>query len=111
MLADGVQRRSSGHLDPSRRCANELLTRTGDQRGPRVKDGEQLLGNRLTGDDGVGRDSGDGVADLAEQKLGEVLGAWAERARRSWQTMLRRGGETPEAQCSALRGGLRGATS
>ena len=111
MLADGVQRRSSGRLDPSRRCANELLTRTGDQRGPRVKDGEQLFGNRLTGDDGVGRDSGDGVADLAEQKLGEVLGAWAELARRSWRTVLRRGGETPAAQRSALRGGLRGATS
>ena len=111
MLADGVQRRSSECLDPSRRCANELLTRTGDQWGPRVKDGEQLLGNRLTGDDGVGRDSGDGVADLAEQKLGEVLGAWAELARRSWWTVLQRGGETPAAQRSALRGGLRGATS
>ena len=110
MLADGVQRRSSGRLDPSRRCANELLTRTRDQWGPRVKDGEQLLGNRLTGDDGVGRDSGDGIADHAEQKLGEVLGAWAELARMSWRTVLRRGSNIPAAQCSTLRGGLRGTT-
>ena len=42
VLADGVQRRSSWRLDPSRRCANKLLTRIGDQRGPRVKGGEQL---------------------------------------------------------------------
>ena len=105
MLADGVQRRSSGRLDPSRRCANELLTRTGDQRGPRVKDGEQLLGNRLTSDDGVGHDSSDGVAELTKQKLGEVLGAGAELVRRSWRTVLRWGGETPAAQCSALHSG------
>ena len=88
-----------------------LRSRTEGQGGPRVKDGKQLLGNRLTGDDGVGRDSGDGIADHAEQKLGEVLGAWAELARRSWRTVLRRGGETPAAQRSALCGGLRGATS
>ena len=42
VLADGVQRRSSWRLDPSRWCANKLLTRIGDQRGPRVKGGEQL---------------------------------------------------------------------
>ena len=42
MLADGVQRRSSGRLDPSRRCVNKLLTRIRDQRGPIVKGGEQL---------------------------------------------------------------------
>ena len=68
-------------------------------------DGVQLLGNRLTGNDGVGHDFSDGVAELAEQKLGEVLGAVAELVRRSWRTVLRWGGETPAAQCSALRGG------
>ena len=102
---------SSGRPSSTDRVLAVLQSRTEGQGGPRVKDGEQLLGIRLTGDDGVGRDSGDGVADLAEQKLGEVLGAWAELARRSWRTVLRRGGETPAAQRSALRGGLRGATS
>ena len=58
-FVEGSLRWFSGCLDPSRRCATELLTRTGDQWGPRVKDGEQLLGNRLTGDDGVEHDSGE----------------------------------------------------
>ena len=65
-----------------------------------------MLGNRLTGDDGVGHDSGDGVAELAKKKLGEVLGTGAELVQRSWRTVLRRGGETTAAQ-GALRGGAR----
>ena len=102
---------SSGRPGSTDRVLTVLRSRTEGQGGLRVKEGEQLLGNRLTSDDGVGRDSGDGVADLAEQKLGEVLGAWAELARMSWRTVLRRGSEIPVAQRSTLRGGLRGATS
>ena len=90
MLADGVLRRSSGRLDPSRRCANELLTRTGDQRGPRVKDGEQLLGIGLTGGDDVGHDSGDGEIQGRGNKLGEPPGLEAELFRGSGGAWARR---------------------
>ena len=80
-LREGSKACVSWCLVPTTRVLAVLRSRTEGQDGPRVKDGEQLLGNRLTGDDGVGRDSGDGVADLAEQKLGEVVGAWAELGR------------------------------
>jgi len=79
--------------------------------GPTGQGWRTIAGNRLTGDDGDGHDSGDGVAGLGEQRLGEVLGAETELMRRSWRIGLRRGGETTAGQrlCSggARRGGAR----
>ena len=45
---------SFGRPGSTDRVLAVLRSRTEGQDGPRVKDGEQLLGNRLTGDDGVG---------------------------------------------------------
>jgi len=59
--------------------------------------------NRLTGDDGDGHDSGDGVAGLVEQRLGAALGAEAELMRRSWRIGLWRGSEAAAAQRAAGR--------
>ena len=71
--------------------------------GPTGQGWRTIAGNRLTGDDGDGHDSGDGVAGLGEQRLGEVLGTGAELVRRSWRIVLRRGGETTAAQGALLR--------
>ena len=71
--------------------------------GPTGQGWRTIAGNRLTGDDGDGHDSGDGVAGLGEQRLGEVLGAETELMRRSWRIGLRRGGETTAAQGAVLR--------
>ena len=56
----------------------------------RVKDGEQLLGIRLTGDDGVGHDSGDGEVQGRGNKLGESPGLEAELLRGSGGAWARR---------------------
>ena len=49
------------------------------------------------------QNSGDGVAGLAEQRLGAALGAEAELMRRSWRIGLWRGSEAAAAQRAAGR--------
>ena len=78
VLADGVLRRSSGHLDLSTRCAEVLWSRYGGQRDPRVDGGEQTLGDSLTCDGGAVVDSGAVVAEAEGSGLGESPGAQAE---------------------------------